>query len=155
VDYNGINRRIVSIKNKKDRYVKAEEYLIYIIATDLSVRETIRLEYSNQDFVNPVNATIFESVLKSSALNQELLDQLKEEEHRNLVRRIIIEGEEGLYTSKKGTEWTDCLGTLKGYKRENQLKTLKDKIKQYERENRDEEVDALTVELFNLMNSSK
>jgi hypothetical protein len=155
MDYNGITRKIVSSRNKKDRYVKAEEYLIYIVTTNLAVREEIRSNYSHDDFVNETNSKIFELILNSALQNQELLDQLEKEEDRKLVRRIIIEGEEGLYPVIKGNEWIECLDTLRGYKRENYIKTLKDKIRQFERENRDDEVESLTIELFNLMNSSK
>lgn len=147
--YNVRDRLVLSSMNKKHRYQKAEESLIYLITSDLTIRYQFLEMGSHTLFVTPILSDLVKIILNSEESDQKLVDSLGEEIHRQELSRILIEGEvQGVSVTD---QWQDYIQTLKSYDREQQVSGLQQRIEQLEASGHDEEATKLLQDLQSLI----
>ncbi len=141
--YNVRQRLHLSTINKKSKYEKAEEVLVYLMATDLTIRKQLltQLEISQFSKYQP----LVEKMSKTDRLNRQLLDEIDQKVVHDQLARVLVWGEqEGLSPHDK---WQGNLDALQHQEISERINILKTTIKQLELDGKDDEVTILLQEL--------
>ena len=145
--YNVRQRLQLSTINKKTKYEKAEEVLVYLMSTDLSIRKELLNQLEISQFSKYQN--LVKIMSQTEDVNRQLLDKIAEKESHDQLARILVWGEqESILPHDK---WQGNLDALLSQSKTERIDTLKSTIKQLEREGRDDEVTILLKELQTLI----
>ena len=139
-------RQVLSLplKNKKDKFHKAQEYLLFFIATNLELREKILAQVTAEDFILPDYVALVRDISLSRLVDKFLVESLSSDPLRLILSRVLIEGEsEGIALTIKSDQWEDCIHTLKSFKRESRIQDIKKQLKVLGSEGDDEGGDLL------------
>lgn len=130
VDNMSTLKRIDTFNRQKDRFQKAEEILIYLMATDLEKRARILESLTIDEWHDDKIRSLVSFIQNSSLTNNELVDICNSED-QSLLAKIIIEGPEKQYH----LENTDaCIQLVKDYQKKQRMDYLQQKIKVLEKE---------------------
>jgi DNA primase len=139
--------------DKKSKYVKAEEHLIYLIASNLEIKAKILGSITPKDFITDDYRVIVEDLTSRSLVNEQLLENLEDSDAKKSLGRILIE-HDGLETYRKGG-WEDHIRVLKEYGIEDQKKEILAQIKALEPEGREKEIEDLCLKYQALQQRTK
>ena len=147
--YNVRQRLHLSSINKKSKYEKAEEVLVYLMATDLTIRKELLSQLEMSQFSK--YQSLVKIMSQTNHLNMHLLDEISEKEVHDQLARILVWGEqEGISSHDK---WQGNLAALQHQEINDRIEILKATIKQLEQEGKDAEVTILLQELQTLIQS--
>ena len=147
--YNVRQRLHLSSINKKSKYEKAEEVLVYLMATDLTIRKELLSQLEMSQFSK--YQSLVKIMSQTNHLNRHLLDEISEKEVHDQLARILVWGEqEGISSHDK---WQGNLAALQHQEINDRIEILKATIKQLEQEGKDAEVTILLQELQTLIQS--
>jgi DNA primase len=144
--YNVRDRFVLSpTGKKKHRYQKAEESLIYLIASDLTIRYQA-LELSIADlFLTPVLQNLLHVLINSDQTDTDLLELVSDHEQRQELARILVEGD--IQNTSVQQQWQDYVKDLRDYHREQKIVLLREQIVLLEQSGQDAEATQLLHEL--------
>ncbi|MDA1352859.1 MAG: DNA primase [bacterium] len=134
----------------KTKYEKAEDFLIYITASNLEIRAEVANSLEASDIVSPSHRTLYSAICSSGSVNHELIESLNDGESKTLLSRVLMDGEKLKNTRLDATQWKDCVDTLRGFKRDQRLREIRHLLASKDSVNEQDE-DALLVELNELM----
>lgn len=140
-------RQVLSLplKNKKDKFQKAQEYLLFFMATSLELREKILAQVMAEDFIVSDYIKLVMYMASSKLVDRALVEAIHEEPLKQVLSGLLIEGDEGIVLHK-AAQWEDCIQTLKSFKRENRIREIKKQLKDLDAQG-NEEVGTLLEEL--------
>lgn len=138
----------------RGKYVKAEESLLYLMATNLDHRRSIVESVDSTLFLTVENAKLFEvirgqSESGQSKIDQELIQTLEDAQQQQQLSQLLVE-----YHSKYGEktgDWQDYSQTLRQLKIDDRIREIKERLKQSE----STEVTELLQELDGLIKHSQ
>ncbi|MFC1616865.1 DNA primase [Candidatus Margulisiibacteriota bacterium] len=122
------NTRIVNINSQNNKYKKAEEAIIYLIATNLESRKYILETISLDDLIDEKAKIIYRKVQSTNLKNKDLIELLDREEDKSYLTKIIFKGEDYNYQVNLGQLYQDYIQVLKQYQRNNKINLIKDDI---------------------------
>jgi DNA primase len=149
--YNIRKSLFFSHKKNKDKYLKAQEYLLYQIATDLEAKNKILNTIKAEDFIQTDYIAIAKAINETDKTNKDILTELENSKLKNLLAKIIIEGENKKLDKNKNIFLNDCLNTLRTYQLERKKIALLTEIKELEKLGKDEEASIVTKKYSDLI----
>ena len=142
-----VEKFLISSDAKKTKYQKAEEYLIYLMATDSDLKKKILGVVSESDFVTDVYKGLMRVISLFTGSTQELLESIVDSEQKSLLSRLVFE-EEGLRKIEgQETNWQDYVLALKSFITKKRVVEIKSKLKQLEAFGNEDEITILLSEL--------
>lgn len=146
--HNFTSKKILS----KNKYEKAEENLIFLIASNLDLRRKILDEIKGaSSFITPEYKELVKIIETRQEVEKGLLDILPSKEHQKVLSRILIEGDVS-YPIKDGSQnWKDLVETLKRFEVERSIEQIKKDIKEAEDKGAFDEVQTLLIKLQELL----
>ncbi len=135
---------------RRDKYQKAQEFLVFWMASSLAIRKQLlsELELSvfNGDFLK-----IVEHMSRSICINKELVVDIPDTKSAGILSQILLNGEEeyGAFQS----HLTDNIRTLRTVKTQGQILDIKSRLKQAEAIGDDGTVTELLTTLQSLLSS--
>jgi DNA primase len=142
-----ISQKIFLTKKIKNKYRKAEEHIVYLMASCLKLRQQIKDTLTTKDFISPELVSLFKVISSlSKETNQDILEHIQEPEIRSLFTSILIEGEK----FNQDNNWQTYHTLLKEYKNEEKAVVLKNKIKESETNGQEDQANILLMELSEL-----
>lgn len=148
--YTGGKKIVQPLPKTKTKYEKAEDFLIYITASNLEIRAEVADSLEASDFLSPSHQSLYASICNSDFVNHDLIESLSDEESKTLLSRVLMDGEKLKNTRIDTSQWKDCAVALRGYKRDERLREIRQKLGDKDSINEQDE-DALLVELNELM----
>ncbi|RAP31940.1 DNA primase, partial [Candidatus Marinamargulisbacteria bacterium SCGC AG-414-C22] len=134
-------------QEQKTKYEKAEESLLALIATSLEARqiggEKIIIDY----FSNEVNKELYQFIVKATTINNELTQTITNGEKRDKLVSYIVANEDFFRKNQVVNMLNEYINVLKNYYNDKKRSEIKEKIKKYEKEGNDAEVERLLSEL--------
>ena len=147
--YNVGQRLEFSKRATKSRFEKAEEVLLYLMVSNLSLREAIKEKLSLDEIVTQNYKFLATEVYQSTKQNIELFEDISEE-NASLLRRIVVEVEQKELAEEVTQNWETYVDTVKSYHKEIRIKQIKDRLKELDQKGREEDVITLLEELQKL-----
>ena len=130
------NKNINLSQTVPDKFKRAEELLIYTIATHPHIRA--QLAQQPVQFVTPAHQVLVDSMLGQTGDLQAVVDRL-DDMSRKQVLQIVMQTGQWVSDLAVENHWQDYVETLRSYHRRNRIHTLKEQIRQ-EEESGDESV---------------
>lgn len=152
--YFNISKRLESkVGNKKSKVLKAEEFLIYAMASKIELREVIRSQLVESDLLNAEFRALFKIINNSTLEASSLITSIEDLKLRSLLSQSIVEMEQ--YGSDYNEqEVVDCVNTIKDKKLKDRVQEIKDSLKKLGSSGNDLEINALMLELQALKKGS-
>lgn len=135
----------LSFKLEKNRFLKAEESLIYLLATDLSVRGQISEEVHLDLFKDDKNKSLAKFLITNTKQQNELLETLVDVDLKSALVKILVSGEED--SQIKISEWKNLVQVLQSREKIEKIDFLKRQIAELENT---EQYDAIPEKLQEL-----
>lgn len=123
-------KRVIPAKKSKSKYQKSEEYILYISASNIDIRNRIKEVLNPEEFVTGEYTKLFEFIQNTQKINADLLEEIKNEDLRKVLAGILIEGEKPSQVTIINSAWEDCVGTLKSYKKNARIEEIKALLKE-------------------------
>ena len=137
----------LSTKSNKDKWVRAEEYLIFSSACSLDWRKKISEKISSNDFITANHQQLFALVVESDLVNERLLDSIQDADTKSMLSKVIMDAERKGFTEPQSDEWIDCIKTMHNYSAKKRIAEIKDQLRKAESSGSSEKVTALLTEL--------
>jgi DNA primase len=150
VRYNSLPNKF-SLINKKNKFLKAEEFLIFLMATSLKWRIRLFEELSSDDFISEDLQQLAAFMKECDFETKSLVMQIPTPGLQQRLSQILVEGEEVSASFSFEKDGMDCVHTLRTYKTELQIKDIKTRIQLAEQKGDDEEVLRLLNDLKSLL----
>ena len=141
--YNNSSFSIVKKTKQKNKYEKAEELIIAIIASDLQLRQRAK-EYLDKDaFLSSDWKEIYTLICSINEVNQEILYKFSDNELKDKYAKCLVENEEFIKNNKLSDVLTDYMTVLTEFRQEKKRDEIKEKIKELEEQGAEEEIEKL------------
>lgn len=145
IDNIGRVKQFIPVQKTKDKYFKAQEELLYLITTDLEIRSVIGKNLDQDDFLDERAKKIYTQALNCDLINQDFLNSLTEKGDQLFLSEILIKGEE---EKNSRLAFQDYINLLKDYHRNQKIMSLKNQLKELEKqENQEEKITKLLQEM--------
>ncbi len=148
--YNSPQTKFPKIQ-KKDKFNKAEEFLIFLMATSLHYRSRIFQEISPQDFISDDLRQLAAIIKECDSESRLLVMQIPDPGLQHRLSCILVEGDDVSPSFLFERDGMDCVHTLLAYKTEQRVKEIKTSIMLAEQKGKDEEVLKLLEDLKDLL----
>ncbi|RAP37200.1 DNA primase [Candidatus Marinamargulisbacteria bacterium SCGC AAA071-K20] len=150
--YNISRKLNLSTKSNKDKWVRAEEYLIFFSACSLDWRVKISEKISSTEFITAIHRKLFALIGESELVNERLVDSIEDADMKSMLSQIIMDAERKGFTEPRSNEWIDCIETVHNYSTKQRIAEIKQQLRE-EDINSTEVVTALLEELQMLKNN--
>ncbi len=134
-----------SVSQSKDKIIKAEESIIYLITSDETLRSSVDTSLASF-FVNEPLKEICSIILKSQLCETDLLNDLSKD-YRVVVSKIIFEQSQILTGHHKSLVYEDCLNVLKEHNTKQKRDKIKEELKSLEKKGDEEGIAKLLNQL--------
>lgn len=151
--YNISRKLNLSTKSSKDKWFRAEEYLIFTTACSLDWRRKISQEIKPGDFITADHKNLFAFIVESDLVNERLIDSIEDADRKSMLSKIIIDAERKGFTEPRSNEWIDCIQTVQSYRKKERVVEIKQKLRELDEIENSEEVTQLLEELHLLKNN--
>ena len=145
-----IKTRLLPIKNQRDKFVKAEETLIFLMAVDTELRSRISESIGVGDFKEEQYKALFQLVRDTSNKDQALLDVISEPELKKELSRLLMSNEE-MNSQSHEKIWLECIDTVKQFGKDRRIAEIKEKLTELESQDKEDESFDLMRELQQLL----
>ena len=146
-NYNNVDFSNVNKSQPKSKYEKAEELIIAMIASDLTLRALAKEKLNGDEFVSVDWKKIYDYIQGSDSINHEILYLLTETDLKDKFAKCLVENEEFIKSKELSKALNDYINVLKTFHQEKKRDEIKEKIKQLEAEGSEEEIMRLLAEL--------
>jgi DNA primase len=151
--YNISRKLNLSTKSNKDKWIRAEEYLIFSSAGSLDWRGKISEKIKSTDFITPDHQQLFDLIVESGLVNERLVDSIEDADKKTMLSKIIMEAERKGFTEPRSNEWVDCIQTVFNYGTKERILEIKNQLKEADSSGNADGVTALLKELQLLKNN--
>ena len=136
-------KRDYNNRNKKNKLTRAEEIVLYIIATKLEYRKKFDIEVMNVDWSNTTFNELSQLILKTEVLSQRLLDGIENDELRKELARILIEVDL-MESESLEQNWRECLYAINKHKNKARIDQIREELKAIQGSDNDKSIQLLT-----------
>ena len=136
-------KRDYNNRNKKNKLTRAEEIVLYIIATKLEYRKKFDIEVKNVEWSNSTFNEISQLILKTEVLSQRLLDGIENDELRKELARILIEVDL-MESESLEQNWRECLYAINKHKNEARIDQIREELKAIQGSDNEKSIQLLT-----------
>ncbi len=126
-----------SPKNHKTKLVKAQERLVVLIATSISLRSAVLDMLALSDFPDPSIQDLVRCISQSSAINKDLMEEMPHFELKQVLGRLLLEEELSQFDYD---EWKTYASILLEHSHTLKVQLLKEALKKAEQTGDDEKV---------------
>lgn len=155
--YTIINRRFIRRSDLSfrgsNKYLKAEEYIIYLLLADVGQRHTILDIISPDDLISPEARSLAQVLRHSDVVGKDLLGALKDPKQCQYVSYILMKGAINEGNESVSQTRDRYIAILKGQKSEQRITELRHQLKQAEDKGDDQLIAEVLVELQDLLKS--
>ena len=139
------------IKNKKTKFILAEEYLIYLLASNIAQRKIIldKIRFTEFNVQEHKNLVQLISSLNTDLVNKELVESVTEPELKKKLSFILIEHDDN------NNNLQDCINTVKDYKLDQRINDIKKQIIEQDSQGNEENITKLQQEYSELQKNKK
>ncbi len=148
--YNVKNQLTISRTNKKNKYQKAEESLIYLMASTIKVRHDVKSHGGVDLFVTTENKALVSALIETELVDDPLIEHMKGEQLQKTLRKILIEGEH----QGSPNDVHSYISALKSFHRDQRIGEIKAAVKQLEESGSDDATIPLLQELQALITTT-
>ena len=134
---------------KKERNEKIEESIIFILASDSTLRKTFPIDIIGS-FTVPENKALLTDILNKSEVDSELYDALEGEPKKKALTRILFDYSNQFKVSSYKQLLSEFIASFNEKKKKNEISTIKEQIIRFEQEGNEEEVAKLLNQLLEL-----
>ena len=152
--YFNISKRLESkAGTKKSKVLKAEEFIIYAMASNIELRESIRNQITEDDLFTSDFKILFKLISESLLSASSLITSIENLKLKSVLSQCIVEIEH--YSSDYSEqEIIDCINTVKNSKLIDRVQEIKETLKRLGSSGNEMEIDELMLELQALKQGS-
>ena len=149
--YNVSRKLKLSVQNRKNRVVRAEEFILYFVATNLESRQRVRKNIEKIGFVTETHRRLLALICDEECVNHHLIEKVEDIKSKSLLSRIILDMESKGLDEAEETTLDECLSVLQESKKQERIKEIREAIKMCEASSSGRELTDLMHELQQLI----
>jgi len=110
--------------------LKAQEIILYILATENNLRNDIFTHLKSDDLIDEKAKSIYKRIKETELCSQSLLETIEKEDEKSFLTKIIVKGEENNFVINQETVYKDYIDVLKCYQKNQKIESIKNQIKE-------------------------
>jgi DNA primase len=138
---------------KKDKIERIEESLIFILASDSTLRHDFSQQYVDS-FTNSDNKSLLQSIIKSNAIDSHLFEHIQSDQ-QGILTRILFDYSGQIKVDSYKKLFSELLSHIIGFRQKNKIDELKSKIKDLEQDGKEDELNRVLNQLLELKKEIK